>query len=97
MTDTEPRTIKELHEVAAKIEKILCEEELTVEETLIVLMVMKDTAAANLAARTVMEKMSVDMEKMLEMVESNPNIKLVELKPAKKNIPVVPMHKTSNN
>ncbi len=78
---TEPRTIKELHEVAEKLEKVIFEEDLTVEETLIVLMIMKETATANLAARAVVDKIQVDMKKVAEMVEAGGEVKLVQVTP----------------
>ena len=88
---TEPCTIEELREVAEKLEKVIFEEDLTVEETLIVLMMMRETAAANLAARAVMDKIQVDMKKVAEMVEAGGEVKLVQVTPptTKKTIRVM--------
>lgn len=98
MTETtEPRTIKELREVAAKVDKVFCEEELSIEEVLIVTMMMRETAAANLSARAVMEKIQVDMAKVVKTIEEGGEVKLVELKPPKeKKFPVVPPHSSNN-
>lgn len=94
----EPRTIKELRETAERVDKLLCEEDLTVEEVLIVTMMMKETAAANLAARAVMEKIQMDMSKVAEMVKSgDADVRVVELKPQnKKTLPVMPPNSSNN-
>jgi hypothetical protein len=99
MTETrEPRTIKELRETAERIDKLFREEVLTVEEVLIVIMMTKETAAANLAARAVMDKISTDMSKVRDMVESgNVDVRVVELKPPKeKKLPVMPPSSSNN-
>ena len=88
---TEPRTVKELREIAEKLEKVIFEAELTIEETLIVLTMTKEPVTANLAARAVMEKIHVDMKKVAEMVEAGGEVKLVQVTPptTKKTIRVM--------
>lgn len=98
MTDTkEPRTIKELREVASKVDDMFCEVDLTVEEVMIVTMMMKETAAANLAARAVMDKIQIDVESLAKMVEGGCDVRMVKMTPPnKKKFPVIPPHSSDN-
>lgn len=98
MTDTkEPRTIKELREVASMIDEMICEVDLTVEEVMIVVMMIKETAAANLAARAVMDKIQIDMKNIAKIVEEGCDVRVVELKPPNnKKFPVMPLHSSDN-